>query len=85
MGAAVTKREIAKGNRSMKNGKCPKCESVEIRIFIAASANKGGLHGNILMDKIPLGFMKAASLEHYVCKKCGYLEHYIRDDDIAKL
>jgi len=64
----------------MKDGKCPKCGSTDIAVLpLPKSTNT--MNGNIMMEFIPLGFMKGARLQHYVCRKCGYLEHYVVDAD----
>ena len=68
----------------MKNGKCPKCGCTDIaKVPVPTMTNT--MNGNILSEHIPLGFLKAAGIQHYVCKKCGYLEHFIRSEDIQKL
>jgi len=68
----------------MKNENCPKCGNTDIAIFKPATFN-ARVNGNILMNHIPVGFMKSARIQHYVCRKCGYLEHYIIDEDVKKL
>jgi len=68
----------------MKNGNCPKCESADIAIF-KKSPGISARHGNMLFEHIPLGLMKSAKIQHYICRKCGFLEHYIKDEDIKKL
>lgn len=68
----------------MKNGKCPKCGNTNIAALQRPSVAPA-VKSNIMMEHIFLGFGKAARLKHYVCRKCGYLEHYIMDEDIGKL
>ena len=68
----------------MKNGKCPKCGNTDI-LAVKRPTFTGTAAGNILGEYIPLGFGKGASIQHYVCMECGYLEHYVVDNHIAKL
>jgi C4-type Zn-finger protein len=57
----------------MKNGICPKCGSKEIRY------DEGGLnHRNYLSA----GFFSQVRIQNYACVSCGYLENYIRPDDL---
>gem|GEM_PF-5745313 len=37
------------------------------------------------MSHFPVGFMKSARITHYVCKKCGFIEQYILEQDLEKL
>ena len=70
---------------AMKNGKCPKCGSSDIWV-VNRPPMTNSMNGNILSEHIPLGFAKGvAGVRHYVCRKCGYLEHYIVDEHIARL
>ena len=59
----------------MKNGKCPKCGSTNVR--------KGRTPGMWTSDKamIPLGGGLDGHLKtrHYLCIRCGYVETYVTD------
>jgi predicted nucleic-acid-binding Zn-ribbon protein len=69
----------------MKNGKCPKCGNTDIAALERPKFTPAQT-GNISLAHISLGFSKeVAKIRHYVCRKCGYLEHYIIDEDIRKL
>ena len=68
----------------MKNGKCPKCGSTDV-LAVQRPNFTNTMAGNILGEHIPIGFGKGARLQHYVCRKCGYLEHYVVDEHIEKL
>ena len=68
----------------MKDLKCPKCENTDIAIFRPAKINTR-VEGNVLRNHIPTGFMKSARIQHFVCKKCGFIEHYIMEEDIKRL
>ena len=69
----------------MKSGKCPKCGNNDIAA-IKRPAMTSTMTGNILGEHIPLGCMKGIALiQHYVCRQCGYLEHYIIDEHIEKV
>ena len=67
----------------MKNGKCPKCENQDIKIFEPVGVT--GRQNNIQLLHFAVGFMKSARIKHYVCKGCGFIEMYIKDEDIDKL
>ena len=59
----------------MKDGRCPKCESTEVR----------GARGNFSWGaeqgvRIKTSMMVAGSpVDTYICTDCGYFEHYVAD------
>jgi predicted nucleic-acid-binding Zn-ribbon protein len=64
----------------MKNGKCPKCGSIEI--FTAKSLPlKSGPFGS---NAIPVSLTSLAALDNYVCTHCGLVERYIADEEKLK-
>ncbi len=61
----------------MKDGKCPKCGSVEVyssRDLVL----KGGPFGS---NSIPVSLASMAALDNYVCTDCGKVESYVADED----
>jgi predicted nucleic-acid-binding Zn-ribbon protein len=65
---------------SMKQGKCPKCGSVNI--YVAADLPlKSGPFGS---NSIPVTLTAIAALDNYVCVDCGLVEHYVADDSMLK-
>ncbi|MFH0728400.1 MAG: hypothetical protein V2B19_18945 [Pseudomonadota bacterium] len=61
----------------MKNGKCPKCGSVEI--YTAGDLPlKSGPFGS---NSIPISLTSMAALDNYVCVDCGLVERYVADED----
>ena len=58
----------------MKTGKCPKCGSNEI---YSGESVKAGHNAGIL----PISTWSSASIIHYVCTDCGYVEGYVREKE----
>jgi predicted nucleic-acid-binding Zn-ribbon protein len=72
----------------MRTGTCPKCNSKEVyKAYAQGSLDAGMRTGdgqpllNIHIDKGGLFGDKFTllTLEHYLCRSCGYLEHYVID------
>ena len=61
----------------MKDGKCPKCGSMEVYSSIDLML-KGGPFGS---NSIPVSLTSMAALDNYVCTDCGKVESYVADDD----
>lgn len=58
----------------MKNGKCPKCGSADVRSSV------GVKNGQTSVIQIGGGFVPhTARMNSYVCLNCGYVESYISD------
>ena len=57
----------------MRNGVCPKCQSKEIYNGTKISPKSGWNNSNT----IPVGELKTAALDNYVCGSCGYVESYV--------
>ena len=57
----------------MKNGKCPKCNSTDIR----TRCGDQGTFDMTIPRKVPVGKMSYALVQDYVCISCGYLESFI--------
>jgi Zn ribbon nucleic-acid-binding protein len=57
----------------MKSGRCPKCQSTEIRVGPA-----GGIR-QVIMNTFSISFWRNATPERYVCVSCGYMEQYVSD------
>lgn len=61
----------------MKNGKCPKCGSVDV--FVARDLPlKSGPFGS---NAIPISLTSMAALDNYVCVDCGLVERYVADEE----
>ena len=61
----------------MKDGKCPKCGSVEV--FSSEDLMlKGGPFGS---NSIPVSLTSMAALDNYVCTDCGRVESYVAEED----
>jgi predicted nucleic-acid-binding Zn-ribbon protein len=60
----------------MKDGKCPKCGSVEIYSSEDLML-KGGPFGS---NSIPVSLTSMAALDNYVCTDCGRVESYVADE-----
>lgn len=58
----------------MKSGKCPKCQSTDIRVGPQSS-----VAGTGLMNKFAISYWKNAVPERHVCMSCGYMEQYVAD------
>jgi len=66
----------------MKKGVCPKCQSKEVYGGGKAAKSSGFQNSNT----IPVTGFRAASLENYVCGRCGYVESYIaKEKDMAAI
>jgi predicted nucleic-acid-binding Zn-ribbon protein len=64
----------------MKQGKCPKCGSMNI--FTAEDLPlKSGPFGS---NSIPVTLTTIAALDNYVCADCGLVEHYVADASMLK-
>lgn len=55
----------------MKSGRCPKCQSADIRV----GPPKGG--GMSPMNKFRISFWRNTVPERRVCMSCGYMEQYV--------
>ena len=64
----------------MKNGKCPKCGSVEIYVARDLPLKSGPFGSN----SIPIGLTSMAALDNYVCVDCGFVERYVADEEKLK-
>lgn len=60
----------------MKNGKCPKCGSIEIY----AARNLPLKSGPFGSNSIPISLTSMAALDNYVCVDCGLVERYVADE-----
>jgi predicted nucleic-acid-binding Zn-ribbon protein len=58
------------------SGKCPKCESTDIRV-----GPPPGLFGRGPMSKFAVSFLKNVVPERHVCMSCGFMEQYVADPD----
>lgn len=56
----------------MKSGKCPKCQSTDVRV-----GPRSGAWGP--MNKFAVSFWKNIVPERHVCMSCGYMEQYVAD------
>jgi len=66
----------------MKKGVCPKCNSREVYSGTRVK-NKAGMN---FSNTIPLTGLSTATLDNYVCGRCGYVESYIaKEKDLAKI
>ena len=60
----------------MKDGKCPKCGSADVRSSAGVKNRLDEEHG----IQIGGGLLpRTARIENYVCISCGYVENYILD------
>jgi predicted nucleic-acid-binding Zn-ribbon protein len=57
----------------MKRGRCPKCNSTNVRDGSGIPYKKG-LYAQYA---IKVSFASAAALDYYVCADCGYVEGYV--------
>ncbi len=64
----------------MKQGKCPRCGSVEVHSGVEVLPKSGPFGSN----SIPISIVSIAALDNYVCTDCGYLERYIADAEKLK-
>lgn len=66
-----------------KSGKCPKCSNTNI-IKIKDVLHSNGA-GNISNAKQIFTNKVCARFTFYICKQCGYVEHYLDDEEIKKI
>jgi predicted nucleic-acid-binding Zn-ribbon protein len=59
----------------MKSGKCPKCGSQDIRFQQGMSKR----------DDLRLSAFSGIALCDYICGQCGYVESYVRPEDLKKV
>lgn len=59
----------------MNKGVCPRCGSKEVH----SGAKVGWKSGMNQCNTIPIGALSTATLDNYVCVKCGYVESYINN------
>jgi predicted nucleic-acid-binding Zn-ribbon protein len=64
----------------VKQGKCPRCGSVEVHSGVEVLPKSGPFGSN----SIPISIVSIAALDNYVCTDCGYLERYIADAEKLK-
>ncbi|MDX2452751.1 hypothetical protein [Desulfosarcina sp.] len=64
----------------MKQGKCPKCGSVNIYSAEDLPLKSGPFGSN----SIPISLTAMAALDNYVCVDCGLVESYVADDYMLK-
>lgn len=62
-----------------KNQCCPKCQSQDILYVLAKGVFRRNAYQDIVVDDRKL------KVEQYICKKCGYVETYVHDDDLKKM
>lgn len=60
--------------RMKSSGNCPKCGSREIYTDAGVTA-----YGQTRL--LQVGFWRTATLDRYMCTRCGYVELYLRDKD----
>jgi len=58
----------------MKSGRCPKCQSTEIR----TGPTRGGRQS--MTNTFNVTWFRRATPTRYVCVSCGYMEQYVNDD-----
>jgi predicted nucleic-acid-binding Zn-ribbon protein len=57
----------------MKSGRCPKCQSTDIRI------GPTGTTRDLMMNVFSVSFWRKVTPERHVCVSCGYMEQYVSD------
>jgi predicted nucleic-acid-binding Zn-ribbon protein len=57
----------------MKSGKCPKCQSTDVRVGPPGAGARGP------MNKFAVSFWKNVVPERHICLSCGYMEQYVAD------
>ncbi len=62
-----------------KNQCCPKCQSQDILFVSSNGVLKRNAYHDVITD------YRKLKVEQYICKKCGYMESYVRDQDLEKL
>lgn len=66
----------------MRNGRCPKCASQRIHVSNVRLPLQGWTFFNVI--PITASFWwgsSTASVQHYICVTCGYVEQYVTDAD----
>ena len=58
----------------MKSGKCPKCQSTDVRVGPPGAGARGP------MNKFAVSFWKNIVPERHICMSCGYMEQYVAED-----
>ena len=58
----------------MKSGKCPKCQSTDVRV-----GPPPGTGARREMNKFAVSFWKSIVPERHICMSCGYMEQYVAD------
>jgi predicted nucleic-acid-binding Zn-ribbon protein len=71
---------INKGGYTMKQGKCPKCGSLNIYSAEDLPLKSGPFGSN----SIPVSLTAMAALDNYVCVDCGLVESYVTDEYMLK-
>jgi predicted nucleic-acid-binding Zn-ribbon protein len=61
------------GGCDMKSGKCPKCQSTDVRIGPPSARARGP------MNKMAVSFWRNVVPERHICMSCGYMEQYVAD------
>jgi predicted nucleic-acid-binding Zn-ribbon protein len=64
----------------MKQGKCPKCGSVNIYSAEELPLKSGPFGSNA----IPVSLTAMAALDNYVCVDCGLVESYVADESMLE-
>lgn len=62
-----------------KNQCCLKCQSQDILYVPAKGVFRRNAYQDIVVDDRKL------KVEQYICKKCGYVEAYVCDDDLKEM
>jgi predicted nucleic-acid-binding Zn-ribbon protein len=71
---------MAKKEKKMKDGKCPKCGAEDV--FCGKDIQlKSGPFGS---NSIPVSLTSIAALDNYVCIQCGFVESYVADPSKLK-
>lgn len=55
----------------MRSGRCPKCQSTDVRVGPAGAVRDWSL------SRIRVSFWSGATPELHVCVSCGYVEQYV--------
>lgn len=58
---------------------CPKCQSRDILYVSSDGVLKRNAYHDVIVDYHKL------KVEQYICKKCGFIESYVRNQDLKKL
>lgn len=57
----------------MKSGRCPKCQSTDIRIGPTRGSQQ------MVMNTFSITWWRRTTPARYVCVSCGYMEQYVTD------